>query len=555
MGSVSAHFHRSSGLSGSLKLCWLTLIGMNDALPPLISALLNPALYTDMQPHAVARVELVETHGAWVLLAGALAYKIKKPVRFPFMDFSTLALRRQACETEIRVNRRFQQVDQPATQLYLGVLPIVGTPQQPRWGQPGTVDAAQAIEFAVKMRRFDEAARLDHLCERGELTPEHMTGLARRMAAFQARAAVADNGQPWGHAAAAMRWPRDNFATLRTALTEPADAAQVRALSAWTEQRFNAIEPLLSRRRQKARVREGHGDLHLANLVLVRGDHENSDSVLPFDAIEFNDGLRWIDVANDMAFAWMDLLGHGRPGLANVLLSAWLDASGDVSAPTVWTFFASYRAGVRAKVAAIRLGQLGGVGTSSDAHACLADARRYLALAQDIAHPPAPQLVVTHGLSGSGKTWASSRWLAAEATGRAIRLRSDVERKRLHGVSALAPSGSGLNTGLYSPQAHGDTYASLLQRTRMLLDDGWTVLVDAAFLRQQERTSFATLAQTAGVPFHILACEAPLDVLRQRVTERQARGTDASEATVAVLEQQLGWLEPLSTAERAVCLP
>ena len=165
---------------------------MNDALPPLISALLNPALYADMQPHAVARVELVETHGAWVLLAGALAYKIKKPVRFPFMDFSTPALRRQACETEIRVNRRFQQVDQPATQLYLGVLPIVGTPQQPRWGQPGAVDAAQAIEFAVKMRRFDEAARLDHLCERGELTPEHMTGLARRMAAFQARAAVAD---------------------------------------------------------------------------------------------------------------------------------------------------------------------------------------------------------------------------------------------------------------------------------------------------------------------------------------------------------------------------
>jgi hypothetical protein len=132
---------------------------MNDALPPLINALLSPALYVDLQPQAVERVELVETHGAWVLLAGAFAYKIKKPVRFPFMDFSTLALRRQACETEIRVNRRFQQVDRPATQLYLGVLPLVGTPQQPRWGQPGTADEAQALEFAVKMRRFDEAAR------------------------------------------------------------------------------------------------------------------------------------------------------------------------------------------------------------------------------------------------------------------------------------------------------------------------------------------------------------------------------------------------------------
>jgi hypothetical protein len=163
--------------------------------------------------------------------------------------------------------------------------------------------------------------------------------------------------------------------------------------------------------------------------------------------------------------------------------------------------------------------------------------------------------VITHGLSGSGKTWASSRWLAAETTGRAIRLRSDVERKRLHGVSALAPSGSGLNSGLYSPQAHGDTYASLLKRTRRLLDDGWTVLVDAAFLRQSERAAFAAVARSMGVPFRILACEAPVEVLRQRITERQARGADASEATVAVLEQQLGWLEPLTNAEREQVLP
>ncbi|MDZ4177481.1 MAG: ATP-binding protein, partial [Hydrogenophaga sp.] len=127
-------------------------------------------------------------------------------------------------------------------------------------------------------------------------------------------------------------------------------------------------------------------------------------------------------------------------------------------------------------------------------------------------------------------------------------------RKRLHGMSALAASGSGLNAGLYSPQAHGDTYASLLSRARMLLADGWTVLVDAAFLRAAERADFAALAQGAGVPFHILACEAPVDVLRARITERQAHGADASEATVAVLEQQLGWLEPLSGAERAQAL-
>ncbi|MEX1166430.1 MAG: AAA family ATPase [Hydrogenophaga sp.] len=511
---------------------------MSNALPPLITALMEPTRY----PHPVDRVELEETHGAWVLLAGEFAYKIKKPVRFPFLDFSTLALRKHACDTEIRVNRRFQSHDRPATKLYLSVLPILGTPTQPIWGT--AADVGQAIEFAVQMRRFDASQRLDRLCASGALTAQHLAGLAQRMASFQVGAAVPNANQSWGHPAAAMHWPRDNFVPLRAVLTDPADAARIRALSDWTEQSFVAIEPLLARRRQKERVREGHGDLHLANLVLIDGE------VLPFDAIEFNDELRWIDVANDMAFAWMDLLQKEQPGLANVFLSAWLDASGDVSASTVWTFFASYRAAVRAKTAALRMQQQANTGDTTNAAESLSQARRYLELAQQIAQPPAPQLVITHGLSGSGKSWASGRWLAKETSGRAIRLRSDVERKRLHGVSQLAPSGSGINLGLYTAQAHTDTYASLLTRARILINNGWTVLVDAAFLRRAERASFAALAESAGCPFHILAPEAPIDTLRERVSARQRQGNDASEATVAVLEQQLAWLEPLSAGER-----
>jgi len=521
---------------------------MSHALPPLIAALLKPSLYTGQQA-TVHRVDCVETHSAWVLLAGDRAYKIKKPVRWSFMDFSTLALRRQACENEVRINRRFEPPDATDGPLYLGVLPILGTPEQPRWGQASAVHAVQAQEFAVVMRRFDESTRLDHVCVRGELTADHLVRLATDMAQFQAQAAVVSRQQPWGHAAAAMRWPRDNFATLRRILSEPADLQTLERLSDWAEQRFIAIEPLLSRRRQKERVREGHGDLHLANLILT------PQGIQPFDAVEFNEGLRWIDVASDMAFLWMDLLSQAQPGLANVLLSAWLDASGDASAPTVWSFFASYRAGVRAKVAALRLAQHQADGNVAQASASQAEVQRYLHLAQDIALPPPAQLIVTHGLSGSGKTWASGQWLAAEATGRVIRLRSDVERKRLHGLSALASSASSLNSGLYTPQAHQDTYASLLGRTRRLLVEGWTVLVDAAFLRQSERAAFAALAAEQGVPFHILACEAPLPVLRQRITKRQASGHDASEATLAVLEQQLGWLEPLSATERARCLP
>jgi hypothetical protein len=510
---------------------------MPNALPPLIQSLLSPSRY----PHPVDVVELLETHGAWVLLAGDQAYKIKKPVRFPFMDFGTLAQRRAACETEMRVNQRFA-TDDPATQLYRGVLPLLGSEQDPRWGKPSEGD--EAIEFAVQMRRFDEAGRLDHLCARGALTADHLHALAQDLAAFQASAMVADAQGPWGDASCVIAFARDNFGALQEHLTKARDTEALHALEQWTAASFAQIEPLLGERRRSGRVREGHGDLHLANLVLI------GKVVLPFDAIEFNDALRWIDTASDIAFLWMDLLHNRQPGLANGFLSAWLDASGDTTAPAVLPFFAVYRALVRAKVAVIRSTQPG-----ADASAALAEARAYLALALNTAEPPAGQLVITHGLSGSGKTWASGRWLMAEPNGRSIRLRSDVERKRLHGLNALATSGSGLNTGLYGPGTHSDTYACLLARAAELLRQGWSVLVDAAFLRQRERQAFADLATAQAVPFHILAPEATVAVLRERITARQTRGNDASEATLAVLEQQLGWVEPLSDTERSQRIP
>ena len=501
--------------------------------PPLIQALLQAA----NDPLVNGDVELIETHGAWVLLAGDHVYKVKKPVKLPFMDFSTLALRRAACEAEIRVNQRFAPTDE-SLRIYRDVLPITGTPEHPVLGGP----AADAIEFAVHMRRFDDAFQLDHLCQRGGLQASHVQNLARRVAAFQSSAAVAGEDSPWGLGQDVLAFARDNFNSLREAPPAAAPTEQVQALHEWTEDTYQRTAFLLQQRGRDGRVREGHGDLHLGNLVLL------GDEVVPFDAIESNDALRWIDVASDIAFTWMDLLHRQQGGLANVLISEWLDASGDVSAPTVVPFFAVYRALVRAKVAAVRLGQTD-VSTPAGRTA-IRECRTYVDLAQALVTPGNPVLLITHGLSGSGKSWASGQWLEQQGQRRAIRLRSDVERKRLHGLSALQASGSGLQSGLYTPQAHGDTYASLLHRARVLLAEGWTVVVDAAFLRQAERTAFAALAAEAGCPFHILACEAPADTLRERIQRRQASGTDASEATVAVLEQQLGWLEPLTPEER-----
>lgn len=509
---------------------------MPQDVPPLIAALLDPR----RAPEPCTRIGLIETHGAWVLLGDTHAWKIKKPVRLPFMDFGTLALRRAACAAEIRVNRRFAPRHGPA--LYQGVRPILGPAHDPRWGPLDALDAPGAIEYAVQMRRFDEAGRLDHLCAQGALGMDDVQALAQHVAAFQARAAVADAASPWGRPADVLAWARDNFPPLRDRHPTGDAATELAWLAEWTETRFAALAGWLARRRAEGRVREGHGDLHLANLVRL------GDEVVAFDAIEFNDALRWIDTASDIAFTWMDLRRQGAPGLASALLSAWLDASGDTTAPPVLPFFAVYRALVRAKVAAIRRTQ-----TTHDAAACARldeEIGQSLALARHIAQPPAPRLVITHGLSGSGKTWASTRWLQADPGGHAIRLRSDVERKRLHGLTALQTSGSGLNTGLYTPQAHGDTYGALLSRSRTLLQDGWSVIVDAAFLRRSERAAFAELAARIGCPFHILACEAPPEELRRRIRARQARGNDASEATLAVLDQQFGWLEPLDAAER-----
>lgn len=508
---------------------------LND-LPPLIRALLDPGLY----PWGVASVDLLQTHSAWVLLAGDSAYKIKKPVRFDFMDFGTLARRRAACDAEIRVNRHFASPD-PERQIYRQVLPIVGTPEAPRWGRPG-VDEDSAIEFAVHMHRFDEAGRLDHLCERGELLPEHMVQLAQSLARVQAHADVAPAGSPWGQPATVERVVQDNLQTLRGQGLSPADLEPLQALQAWTDACWPAVSARLDERCAQGRVREGHGDLHLANLVLLAGE------VVPFDAIEFNDALRWVDVASDLAFPWMDLQRMDQPGLGHVLLSEWVDASGDVTAPTVLPFFAVYLALVRAKVAAIRHAQLPAL--DADGHtACTAEVRQYLALAQRLAWHEPPRLVITHGLSGSGKSHAARRWLLGHGGSRALCLRSDVERKRLHGLAPLQTSDPAQRHDFYGPQASAQTYASLRERAAALLRAGWTVVVDAAFLRRHERDAFAELAHALGCPYGILAPQAPLEVLRQRLAERQARGGDPSEATPEVLARQQQWIEPLAPDE------
>jgi len=490
----------------------------------MVQALLEPARY----PAGAADVALVETHISWVLLAGAFAYKIKKPLKLPFLDFSTPALRQQCCEDELRLNRRF------APDIYLDVIAITGTPDDPRLGGSGPI-----LDHAVRMRRFDERQRLDRVCARGELTPAHMSDLADTLVAFHADAAVAPLDARFGAPAHILAPAIDNFHALAQLIPEAPLQQRLARLRAWTETEHQRLTALMQARKATGKVRECHGDLHLANMVLIDGH------VRMFDCLEFNEDLRWLDTSNEIAFTYVDLLDHGVPALANWFVDEVISRSGDYAAAALLRFYAVYRALVRAKVAAIRHGQTQDSGETHAVQTFVAQAEKLVA--------PAPQyLVITHGLAGCGKTVASSRWLQTDPHARTLRVRSDVERKRLFGLARSARSGSDTEAGIYTRNAHALTYQRLAELAETILQAGWSVLVDAAFLQRAERDAFHALARQHNAQFAILAPQADTAVLRQRIMARQAAGKDASEATVEVLERQLQWIEPLGDDEIAL---
>ncbi len=493
---------------------------MDSALPPLIQALLAPACYA----HPVSRVELIQTHISWVLLAGDFAYKIKKPVRLPFLDFSTLAQRKTSCQDELRLNQRY------APDIYLNLVRITGTPQAPFLDGPG-----DPIEYTVKMRCFDEAGRLDRVCARGALQAAHLSDLADTLTTFHQAAAVAAPATRFGSPDAILSAALENFDELQQNAALAGLTQRLAALRAWTETQHKQLAPTLQARKQAGQVRECHGDLHLGNLVLIDG------RVRLFDCIEFNEDLRWIDVASDIAFTYVDLLAHRQSGLANWFVNEVFSRSGDYEAAALLRFYAVYRALVRAKVALIRVGQNGG-GSS--------ETLDYLALAERLAAAPAPQLLITHGLSGCGKTVASSQLLQSDPQASTLRLRSDVERKRLFGLASTAPSGSPAGGGIYDADAQVRTYARLHALAALLLRAGWSVIVDATFLKRAQRDAFRALATGLGLRFGILAPEATPGQLQERIQARQAQGHDASEATLPVLERQMRALEPLDAQEQ-----
>jgi len=474
-----------------------------------------------------AEVELLETHISWVLLSGRFAYKIKKALHFDFLDFTDLERRRFFCEEEIRLNRRL------APQIYLDVISIGGSIDAPEFG------LIPAMEYAVRMNRFDMTDAMDRRVQRGALSAGHIDSLATILARFHQDLASAPPELPYGDERSIYAESMQNLRELRLLLPGSDEKTAIDKVRQAAESEYEAKKSSFHQRRLNGFVRECHGDLHLSNIVVIGGE------AVPFDGIEFDPALRWIDVIADLAFPYMDLIHFAKPRLASRMLNRYLEQTGDYDGVDVLPFYASGRAAVRAKVHAIRASQQS-AGTQ-EREAALAACRSYLELAALFLSRPRAALIITCGLPGSGK---SSFAQAALEMRWAIRIRSDVERKRLFGLSPL--SGSLERAGnIYGADVSARTYEALYEIARKLLAGGFSVIVDAAFLKQSERDRFHGLAESLGIPFAIASVQAGEGMLQKRIIERMRLGNDPSEADLGVLAVLQATSEPLLPKEQA----
>ena len=494
------------------------------------SRLIEGLLKSESYPHPVSSLDVIETHISWVVLTGQFAYKIKKAVDFGFLDFSTLERRQHYCEEELRLNRQW------APSLYLSVVPICGSHDHP------FVDGiGETIEYAVKMMQFPQSAQLDKQLAAGLLHFDDLNQLAETVAAYHADARVIE----YADARESVRKVRvpmlENFAPVEQAI----DMELLTRVQEWTANQLRDLKPVLVERRMNGFVRECHGDLHLTNLVRL------PEGIVAFDCVEFSADLRNIDVLSDVAFLVMDLVAGARQDLAYAFLNRYLEVTGDYNGRRVFGLFCVYPCIILAKVAAIRSTERA---TVEERRRDIEQVKHNLAVAVRWIEAPRPGLIAMHGYSGSGKTWLSSRLMTLIP---GIRVRSDIERKRLYGLDETASSQSEPGAGIYADRSSTRVYEKLITTAEGLLDAGFSVIIDASFLRKDDRQILATMTRRKDVAIVFVDTVAGRSVLEQRLWQRKTAGRDASEADTEILNFQLDVADPLSVdeLERTVCVP
>lgn len=478
-------------------------------------------------PHSVQKIDWRETHISWVILTGEFVYKIKKPVDFGFLDFSTLDLRRHFCEEEIRLNQR------TAPELYLEVVPLCSDEGGLNFNGSGEV-----LDYAVKMRQFDpDALMLNMLANQ---TPSYLflRSLGYELAQFHADVSVADEETAFGTLKAIAYPVEENFRQIRPLLQSQKDLDHLDGVKKWSLQSLQQLAPIFNQRKTAGKIRECHGDLHLGNIAVI------NDKAVMFDCIEFNTAFRWIDVASDIAFLIMDMEFNGYTEQANVILNSYLEYSFDYSLLGVLNFYRVYRAMVRAKVLLLRLSQ-GGL-AQSEIDSVMEQYRGYIAYAKGLIKPVKAYLAITSGVSGTGKSTFSRALCGATS---AIHLRSDVARKNVAGLKPLQDSSSGLSGGIYSAEYSQRTFELLRNTADAILDSGYPVVLDATFLTQRDRSPFLALGVSKNVATVICELDVTTEILVDRINQRNIEGTDPSEATVEVLYKQLDGKQEFSEDE------
>jgi aminoglycoside phosphotransferase family enzyme/predicted kinase len=517
---------------------------MTDArLPQLIQAMLDPGFY----PHPVQDpIQLIQTHISYILLTGDYAYKVKKPLDFGFLNFTTLQQRQHFCQEELRMNQR------GAPGIYLQVLPITQTHGQFQFNGTG-----ECVEYALKMRQFPQESLFSNLFERGELTPALMEELGRVVAAFHAQTETNDYIRSFGQPERVREAFDENYEQTQRYVGGPQTAQQYQETQAYTNRFFAERQELFQQRIKQDRIRECHGDLHLRNICLWEG------KIFLFDCIEFNEPFRFVDVMYDVSYAVMDTDARHRPDLGNAYLNTYLEETGDWEGLKILPIYLNRQAYVRAKVTSFLLED---PTASEDVKAeAFNSAAQYYRLAWEYTLPKQGQLFVMSGLSGSGKSTVA-RYLARQQG--AIHIRSDAVRKHLAGIPLRERGGP----EVYTPDMTAKTYRRLVQLGVDLAQEGYTIILDAKFDRQELRGMAIEQAQKQGIPVRILHCYAPEATLRERLQRRASSQTrqdsdllaqtrwiagdqrysaDIADATADMLSQQQAHWQDFSESERS----
>ncbi|CAN5730084.1 bifunctional aminoglycoside phosphotransferase/ATP-binding protein [soil metagenome] len=491
-------------------------------LDDITRALHQPAIY----PNQPAAVEVIETHASIVFIAGDHVYKLKKPVDFGFLDYSTLARRRLMCQLEVQLNRRL------APNVYLGIEKLVLAGDAIQFGETG-----EAFEYLVHMRRLPDEATLAALVDDDTIDERQIDDIASTIGRFHQRMLGSPEIDRWGRPAAIEQNVEENLEQIQPFVGRSIPSGAYERIASYARGFLTEQHGLLNQRVLDGMIRDGHGDIRSDHVYLL-------DDVTIIDCIEFNDRIRYGDVATDVGFLAMDLDARNRPDLSDRLISAYVAAS-RLDVTPVLDFYRSYRAVVRGKVASFQLDQDGLA--DSERTQILREARRYFHLAYRYSTADrGPRLILMSGLTGSGKST-----LARELTRAlpAAMIDSDTTRKQLAGVSPTDRESVGYGEGIYSKAMTGRVYLELLTRARRLLKRGQTVILDATYTRQDDRRKAQELALELGAQFLITRCEAPEEVTRSRLAEREGDPSSVSDGRWDIYLAQRAAADPLSTAE------